>query len=48
VGFFSSAAMVHTYVAPISPFDTRVLVTPPPDDPDILGPIAETAAAADA
>lgn len=31
VGFFSSAAAVHTYEEPMMPFETDVLITPPPE-----------------
>ena len=32
VGFFSSAAAIHTYEDTLMPFDTDLLVTPTPDD----------------
>ena len=32
VGFFSSAAAIHTYEDTLMPFDTDVLVTPAPED----------------
>jgi quercetin dioxygenase-like cupin family protein len=32
VGFFSSAAAIHTYEQPLSPFETDILVTPTPED----------------
>ena len=32
IGFFSSAAAIHTYEDTLMPFDTDVLVTPAPED----------------
>ena len=32
IGFFSSAAAIHTYEDTLMPFDTDLLVTPTPDD----------------
>ena len=32
VGFFSSAAAIHTYDDTLMPFDTDLLVTPPPEE----------------
>ena len=32
VGFFSSAAAIHTYEDTLMPFDTDLLVTPPPEE----------------